>query len=182
MDQIGESFREEVKVPQDRIAVIIGKDGETKKSLETELECNLDINSEEGDVLITTKDSINLLVIKDVIKAIARGFNPEVAKKLINDDFYFELINLVDYNPKKNHQERLKGRVIGRDGKARSIIEEYTGCYISVYGKTVAIIGSGDNVRIAHKAIDSLLQGSPHAYVYKWLEKERSKQTFSPEF
>lgn len=182
MDQVQDTFKEDIKVPHNRIAVIIGKDGETKKLLELELACSIDIDSEEGDVTVTTKDSINLMIIRDVIKAIARGFNPEIALKLKSDEYYFELINLVDYNPKKNHQERLKGRVIGREGKARSLIEEYTGCFISVYGKTVSIIGQGDNVRLAHKAVDSLLLGSPHAYVYKWLEKERAKQTFSPDF
>jgi ribosomal RNA assembly protein len=171
----GEDFINFVKVPKDRIAVIIGKDGKTKSELEDILICEINIDSKEGDVQIKSNESINLMIAKDVIKAISRGFNPEIAKKLVSDDYFFEIINLNDYNTHKNHQKRLKGRVIGREGRSRNLIEEYTGCFISVYGKTIGIIGKGDAVRIAHKAIDSLLTGSPHSYVYKWLEKERDE-------
>lgn len=169
----GDVFTYSIKVPHDRIAVFIGKEGLTKKDLEASLNCDLEIDSKEGDVVVSSKDSFNLMIAKDVIKAIARGFNPEIAKKLLKEDYFLELISLNDYNSQKNQHARLKGRVIGREGRSRNLIEEYTGCFISVYGKTIAIIGKGDAVRIANKAVDSLLTGSPHAYVYKWLEKEK---------
>lgn len=172
--QEGEDFAQYVKVPHERIAIIIGKKGETKSELEKELNVTINVDSTEGDIQIKSDDSFKLMIAKDVIKAIARGFNPDIAKKLIQEDYFLELINLNDYNPHKNHQQRLKGRVIGREGRSRALIEEYTGCYVSVYGKTIGIIGKGDAVRIANKAVDSLLTGSPHAYVYKWLEKERN--------
>jgi len=170
-----EFYLEELKVPKERVGVFIGKNGETKKELAETMGCEIDIDSKEGIVTIKSPDSINLMIAKDVIKAIARGFNPEFAKLLINDEYSFQMINLNDYNAHKNHQERLKGRVIGRNGKSRSMIEEYTECHISIYGKTIGIIGKGENVRIAFKAVESLLEGSPHAYVYKWLEKQRTE-------
>lgn len=169
----GDDFVNIVKVPKERIAVLIGKKGETKTELEEALLVEINIDSKEGDVEIKSTESINLMVANDVVKAIARGFNPDIAKKLASDEYFLEIITLNDYSSQKNHHQRLKGRVIGREGRSRNLIEEYTGCYISVYGKTVSIIGKGDAVRIAHKAVDSLLTGSPHAYVYKWLEKER---------
>ena len=169
-----EQYSHLVKIPHERIAVLIGKNGITKEDLEQSLNCNISVDSKEGDVEVTSKESYDLLIAKDVVKAIARGFNPDIAKKLVQEDYFLEMINLNDYNSNKNQHKRLKGRVIGREGRSRSLIEEYTGCYISVYGKTIAIIGKGDSVRIAHKAVDSLLTGSPHAYVYKWLEKEKT--------
>jgi ribosomal RNA assembly protein len=36
---------------------------------------------------------------------------------------------------------RVKGRIIGMDGKTRRIIEELTDTHIAVYGHTVGIIG-----------------------------------------
>ena len=39
--------------------------------------------------------------------------------------------------------------------------------------KTIGIIGLAENVDLARRAIDSILSGSPHANVYKWLEKQR---------
>ena len=76
----------------------------------------------------------------------------------------------------KTSQQRLKGRIIGKEGKTRELIEEHTGTYISVYGKTVAIIGTPDTVTIAHKAIEMLIEGSTHSSVYKWLEKKRRER------
>ena len=63
--------------------------------------------------------------------------------------------------------------IIGKAGKARETIEELTECSISVYGKTIAIIGFCDNVSVCKRAVESLLSGSPHASIYKWLEKNR---------
>ena len=68
---------------------------------------------------------------------------------------------------------RIKGRIIGKEGKCRKLIEDLSEAYISVYGKTVAIIGQPEAVAMAKKAIESLLRGSTHANVYKWLEMRR---------
>jgi ribosomal RNA assembly protein len=178
-----EDYTAELKVPADRVAVFIGKGGETKRDLEIALKCKMNVDSVEGDVVLTSKNSVDLMVAKDVIKAIARGFNPNVAKQLLNDDYVLQLISLNDYNASKPHQERLKGRVIGRDGRSRELIEEYTNCSIVIYGKTIGILGRGEEVRIAYKAVETLLEGSPHAYVYKWLEKQKGilKQQNMPE-
>ena len=63
--------------------------------------------------------------------------------------------------------------MIGSEGKSRKLIEELTESYISVYGKTIAIISAPETALIAKQAIESLLRGSTHANVYKWLEKKR---------
>jgi len=41
-----------IKIPLDRVAVLIGKNGEIKKYLESKTGIRLDINSKEGDVKI----------------------------------------------------------------------------------------------------------------------------------
>ena len=110
---------------------------------------------------------------KEIVTAIGRGFNPEIAQLLVKQDYSFEILNLNDFSKTKNDMKRLKGRVIGEKGKSRGTIEELTGAYISVYGKTVAIIGEISAVSLARRAIESLLSGSQHASVYKWLEKQR---------
>ena len=168
-----EQYNYIIKIPKYRIAVLIGKEGEIKKSLEEDSNCEIMVDSKEGDVSLIGNDSIKLFSLKEVIRAIARGFNPETAKLLLRQDYSLEIINLNEFNEHKNHQQRLKGRVIGRNGRSRSTIEEMTGSYISIYGKTIAIIGSITEVPIAKKAVESLLMGSMHASVYKWLEKQK---------
>ena len=58
---------------------------------------------------------------------------------------------------------RLRSRIIGVKGKARERIEELSGCSVSVYGTTIAIIGDGRQVDRASRAIILLLQGSEHS-------------------
>jgi ribosomal RNA assembly protein len=162
-----------LKIPKERIAVLIGTKGETKEELEEDSNCSINIDSNEGEVFIKGSDSIKLFTLKEVIRAIARGFNPETAKLLLKQDYSLEIISLNDFNTHKSHQHRLKGRVIGRNGKSRESIEQLTDCFISVFGKTVAIIGEITKVPLAKKAVESLLMGSMHGSVYKWLEKHR---------
>ena len=169
------SFHYEIKVPKDRIAVLIGKNGETKKEIEETTHSKINIDSGEGDVVVQGTDPLMLFSTKNIIKAIARGFNPDVAMRLLNSDYMFELLDIKDYAKRQDHIPRLKGRVIGKEGKTRNIIEELTDCNICVYGRTIGIIGVAEKVPIARKAAESLLVGSPHATVYKWLEKQKKK-------
>jgi len=167
-------YNYELKIPMDRIAVLIGKNGEIKKYIEEETKTKLKIDSDEGDVFVSGEDALGLFNAREVIRAVGRGFNPDVAQVLLKGDYIFETINIMDFSGKsKDNMLRLKGRVIGSEGKSRRTIENLSDTRISVYGKTIAIIGQPENVGAAKRAIESLLTGSQHANVYKWLEKNR---------
>lgn len=168
-------FQYDLKVPKDRLPMLIGKDGSTKKHIEEQTKTVMLIDSNEGTVIVKGEDAIGLLNAREVIKAIARGFNPDVAQLLLKGDYALEVLNIMDYTNTKSSLDRLRGRVIGKEGKSRGIIEELTESYISVYGKTISLIGQPQNVAVARRAVQSLLTGSPHANVYKWLEKQRRK-------
>jgi ribosomal RNA assembly protein len=168
-----DEFSYTLKIPKERVAVLIGKKGETKKELEELTETDIDVDSKEGEVTISGGDPIKLYTMREVIKAIARGFNPDVAKNLMKQDFVYEQISIKDFAKTQNHMLRLKGRVIGTEGKSRRMIEELSEADISVYGKTIGILGRAENVDVARRAVHALLTGSPHSNVYKWLEKKR---------
>ena len=163
------TYNYELKIPKNRVAVLIGKKGEVKKELEEETKTKINIDSEEGDVFVEGKDAIGLLSVREVIKAIGRGFNPEVAKLLLKQDYAIEIIQIP--GTKKNQFKRIKGRVIGSEGRCRRTIEDLTKCYISVFGKTVSVIGPVERIVFARRAIEMLFQGSPHSKIYKMLEK-----------
>lgn len=169
-----EHYRE-IKVPKDRIGVIVGHKGKIKKKLEELANIEVNIDSEEGIVTISGEDAITLMEAKDVIKAIARGFNPQKAFNLIKPECYFELIDLKLVSKGKKDAQRIKGRIIGSDGKCRHTLEDLTNTYISVYGKTVGIIGDVFWLNICKKAIKKIIEGMPHSRVYKWLENQRKK-------
>jgi len=169
-----EEFSYELKIPKDRVAVLIGKGGEVKKNIEADTKTSMKVDSKEGDIFIYGKDALGLYTAREVVRSIGRGFNPDIAKLLLKQDYVFEQINLTEFTGKsKNTLLRLKGRIIGKEGKSRKLIEDLSEAYISVYGKTAAIIGEPEAASMAKKAIESLLKGSTHAKVYNWLERRR---------
>lgn len=173
-----EEFSHELKIPQERVAVLIGKDGETKKEIEKATKLKLDI-SREGDVIITGEDALLLYTTKEIVRAVARGFNPKITLLLLKTDYTLEIIDLKDIAGKnKSTLQRLKGRVIGKGGKSREEIEMLTNTKISVYGKTIGIIGEIMHVALAREAIAMLLSGCMHKTVYHLLEKRKKEILF----
>lgn len=166
-----------VRIPKERVGVLIGKGGETKALIEHETGVTLKIDSEEGDVEIDhthASDPSMALSVQSVVVAIGRGFSAEKAVKLLRDDIFLEVIDIRDYVGKKlSHVERMRARVIGTRGKTREIIEELAGVHLSVFGNTVAVIGDSVQMDVAMRALDMLLSGSEHAAVYKYLEGSR---------
>jgi ribosomal RNA assembly protein len=164
-----------VRIPQERVAVLIGKGGATRAKLEKLTGVKLSVDSEEGDVQIDythAKDPGMALALVNVVTAIGRGFSPDKALKLLDDDFFFEVFDIRDYVGKKHDNVmRMRARVIGSGGRTRALIEELTGAYVSVYGNTVCVIGNGLQLDVARRALDMLLSGSEHAAVYGFLEK-----------
>lgn len=168
-----QEYRVEMKLPTSRIAVLIGPKGAVKKQIEESTKTKMTVDSSEGDVTLTSKDSIGLYQAKEIVTAIARGFSPERAMLLLHPDYMLDMLSLRDYSKTKNSMIRLKGRVIGSEGKSRKVIEEITETDICVFGKTVSLIGRAENIAIARHAVESLLKGSPHSTVYRWLERQR---------
>lgn len=169
-----QEYSYELKIPKDRVAVLIGKKGEIKKQIEAATKIKIDIDSKEGTVVISGQDALGLFNAREVVMAVARGFNPELAQLLLKGDYLLDIINIGDYvSLNTNTIVRMKGRVIGTEGRSRENLERLTECYISVYGKTVAILGQPENIINARKAVEDLLRGAPHGNVYKWLEIKR---------
>lgn len=168
---------QEVKIPNDRIGAIIGKGGSTRRSLEKQLQVTLDVDSQSGLVEMTNnEDVIHEIRSMEVIKAIGRGFSPERALKLLDDDeMILDIIDVGDIADTPEKLARIRGRIIGREGKAREQIENMTGTLISVYGKTVAIIGMPDQMADAHTAISMLINGSEHNTVFNFLDRKRKE-------
>ena len=163
-----------LKIPMERVGVLIGHNGETKKDLEEQSGVKLDIDSKEGEVTIDedeVKDPLVLIKVENVIKAIGRGFSPQNAMQLLSDDADFFVFDLHDYVGKKEtHVRRLKSRIIGREGKTKRVLEQLTESKISVYGHTISVICDVVNMNILKKALDMMLTGSKHATVYRFVE------------
>jgi ribosomal RNA assembly protein len=168
-----------LKIPRERVGVLIGPEGKTKKHVEEKLKVELQIDSEAGDVIVTMAEKADdpsmLFKAKDLITAIGRGFSPEHAFRLVRDEeAVLDLIDLRSVFGKSDADiKRVQGRIIGTNGKTRRIIEELTDTNVSVYGHTVGIIGTVEQVQIAREAIEMLVKGSMHGTVYRFLQRKR---------
>lgn len=165
------------RVPPDRIGVLIGHEGKVKDEIMRRTRTIITVDSTTGTVIIEpaspTTTALELMKARDVVRAVAYGFSPERAFRLLDEDQVLLIIDLKQYvGDKPNHIQRVKGRIIGEGGKARRIIEEMTGTYISIYKHYVAIIGDFESANIAKNAIELLIEGRRHGTVYRYIERE----------
>ena len=174
------------RVPKDRIAVLIGAKGATAKSIREASGCDdLFINSETGDVEVQwgqagSYDPVKAMKLPDVIKAIGRGMAPKAAIRLLDDNHFFEMVDLRNFVGKRsNQQRRIRSRIIGSQGKVRKLIENLTDTEITIYKSTVVIIGEQEGLFAARQAIEMLAGGSEHGSVLGYLEKDRRRAKLS---
>ncbi|MFH1779773.1 MAG: RNA-processing protein [Candidatus Micrarchaeota archaeon] len=109
-----------------------------------------------------------------VINAICLGFESRKAFKLLNDEYFLEVIDLkqvVSRNEKRVTQ--YKARLIGSEGKARKTLEELSGALLSIWGNKIAVIGKYDEIKNVKEAIKMLLEGRKHIGVYAFLERKQ---------
>lgn len=169
-----------IKVPGERIGVLIGRKGAVIGKIKQECRVNVDVESESGNVIVRYDSSSliegNPFKALEIISAIARGFSPERAFKLLDEDVVFQLLDIRDYvGNSQSSMNRLKGRIIGERGKSRRTIEELSGADVSVYGHTVGFIGIFEAIKVAVEAIVILSKGSSHRSVYAMLQNYRRK-------
>lgn len=170
-------MEEIINIPESRIGVLIGTNGEVRKKISRETGTVIEIDSENGEVTITGEGE-KFFKAADIVKAIARGFSPLRAYTLLKDDYLLKIIEVSEYAGKnQSAQKAKKGRVIGRKGMARKMIEQKTNSLISVQGKTVAIIAKVNDLEAAFEAVEELLGGLSHEMTFHLLDRQ-SKERF----
>jgi ribosomal RNA assembly protein len=173
------SFEKLIRIPNDRIGALIGKSGRIKSKIEKSCSVKLEIDSESGETLISGTGKISDIQpfkAMEIVMAIGRGFSPDNAMRLLKGENALHVIDLREFVGKSPAQvERIKGRIIGEGGKARRNMENLSGTNISVYGRTVSIIGSPSQLKLAVNAIVALSNGSMHGSVYSKLEAARRR-------
>ncbi len=168
-----------VRVPKERVGVLVGSEGKVKREIEEKLKVELKIESEDGGVEITLNEKADdpslIFRAKDAVTAIGRGFAPEQAFRLIrNEDTVFDFVDLrAVFGRSESDIRRVKSRIIGMNGKTRRTIEELTEADVVVYGHTIGLIGTFEQVDAARNAVQMIVEGSQHHTVYAYLQKKR---------
>lgn len=153
-----------IKIPDERVPIL--------KSCIPDLEKKTNIKIiVEGTNVRIEGDPMKVWEIKDLVKAIGRGFSPERAFRLLKNEIELYVLEIKDFKNTEKDLKRIKGRIIGRAGRTREKIEEISGCMLSVYGKTVSIIGETEKIKSVKTGIEMLINGSRHNKVYNYFQR-----------
>jgi ribosomal RNA assembly protein len=162
---------QQIVIPEERAKIL--KKGKLIKRIEEFVDAK--IRLKDNEVVIDCKDVFIGLRLRDVFRAFGRGFDIGTALNLLDEEYFLEMIEVKEYSGKsRKRQVILKGRVIGRKGKMKKMIEKLADVKIAIYGKTISVIGKWKNLQIAKKAIEMLLEGAMHSTVYKFLERQKN--------
>ncbi|HTW56354.1 MAG TPA: KH domain-containing protein [Thermoplasmata archaeon] len=166
-----------IRIPEDRIGVVIGPGGRTRRDIADRTKTTVTVDAAEGEVEIASPDTdpMAALVGRDIVQAIGRGFSPPRAFRLLKENTYLAVLDIkfTSGHRDKAGLRRIRARVIGTNGKARARIEDLSGCWVSIYGSTVALIGEEEQLERATRAVEMLLRGSEHATVFHYLARQR---------
>ena len=153
------------KIISEKIIRII----KNKKNLEKELDVLLEINGKEVSI---SGEPENEYVAERVIEALDFGFPFSDALNIKKEEYLFEILNIKEFTNQKDF-ERVRGRVIGKDGKALKTISNLSNCHVELSGNKLGIIADSESIRNVEEACKLLIKGSKHSNVYAYLEKHR---------
>ncbi len=145
-----------------------------KKRLEKILNVKISINGKEVTIDGTAENEFDAT---KVIDALNMGFSFSEAISIKEEERMFEIINIKDHTNKSN-LERVRGRIIGKGGKALKTLSDLTKCDLEIKNNRVGIIGHPECIENAIEGVIEIIQGSKHSNVYKGLEKHQPKPIY----
>lgn len=167
-------MEEKFYLDKDRISVFIGVDGSVKREFEKRFNCRIDINSDNGEVLVESDDAVSNFILSNIVHAINYGHNPKNAIQLEDENFVFDVIDVKHLVRDSQRLKIVLGRIIGKEGSTRKAIEEITKCSISVKDHFVSVIGPFENTILVHEALDMLIKGASHKSFYSYIERNKT--------
>jgi ribosomal RNA assembly protein len=145
----------------------------TKNRKRLEKILNVEITNRGKEVYIEGQAE-NEFIAEKVINALNFGFPYADAIEIKTEELLFETLNIKDFTTKKD-LERVRGRVIGSNGKTIKTISELSNCYLELKDNEIGIIGEPEFIKNAQEALISLIKGTKTGNVYAYLEKHQPK-------
>lgn len=155
-----------IRIPEVR-KNLLKKNEKHKKRLEEFTNTKIEI----GDDIGIEGESFNVYQAKHILEAFGRGFDMDDALNLLEDEYGLEVINLTDFCKTEERLKTLKGRIIGTEGKTKNYIEKYCDVKLSIFEKTISIIGQWNKINMGKEAVMKIVKGCTHQTLYRWLER-----------
>jgi len=155
-------------IPAKRLPVLRRDGGRFLDELEDR--CGVQVESEGCEVRVEGEAGDEWLA-EQVLRAVALGFAPRQAFKLLKDDCFLEVVDLKALARNEKDLQRFKSRLIGSHGKAKKTLQELSGAWLSVGEGRVALLGGYESIQLAREGVQKLLEGKTHSTVYAYLER-----------
>lgn len=155
---------------------VLGKEERNLWKLGKELDVTFEIkrSGESAGIIIKGGSPIHEYIVSEILEAIASGFDLETALLLRDEEFIFKKINLKTY-AHGSRLEVVKGRIVGKEGRVKQVIQDLSECFICLADNNASIIGKAENAELASRALEAIIRGSKHANIFKLLEKSRAR-------
>jgi ribosomal RNA assembly protein len=142
-------------------------------SVSERLACGIEVRN--GNEVVITGEAYDEYNAKNVLLAFGRGFDIHKAYKLLSEDYFFESADMKAMFKNEDRVRRIKARIIGSEGRAKSYMQSVSGADMVVYGDTVSMIGTIEELKIMRSALDVLLDGGTHKKAYTIMEKMKKR-------
>lgn len=143
-----------------------------RELIEKELRATLELN--ENQIIIKAKDALSEHEAAQVLEALNLGFRLKDALQLKHSEYQLQQLEL-KARVKPSRLRAVKGRILGKEGKALTKLEELTSCRLRLVGSKLAILGKTEDVMAAIQALEALIRGKPHGRVYRMLQEAKAR-------
>lgn len=153
-------------------SILLEKSGVLRKNiklLEKKLHVKIILRGKLAEI---SGEELDEYIALQVIESLILGFSLETALLLLEPDYVLEKIEIKKFTKRHNLSE-VRARIVGKDGRTKSLIEELSDCSISMHNNEVGVIGESERIKTAIQAVIKIIQGSKQSSVYSYLEKQR---------
>lgn len=157
-----------IKLIVEKLARII----KSKNRLEEILDVKIENRGNEIYIEGSAEDEYTA---EKVILALDFGFPFSTAMEIKTEELIMEIVNIKEYTNQKD-MTRVRGRIIGSNGKILKTLSDLTNCYLELKDNKVAIIGEPEHIKNCREAVISITKGTKPGNVYAYLEKHQPEE------